>query len=276
MNRGRFALSSHQARLGPYSRTAVSAASLLVAACSLQDLGHLNAGRDAGLGGSLTAGTGGRGGSAGANGGRGGTSLGGSSAGGAGAGGSAGDDGAGGTAGSSGGAAGAAPINYGGTAGFLPVLGDGGPDGNLIEDPGFEAGIGNWVGQGSPALSWTTEGPLAGTRCLRATNRIQAWMGPSYHLKDAISAGATYHLSAYIRVSKPNHPVRFSTKELCEGQTTYNYVWFAEGTATTSWRFFEGDFVAPTCPLTEFRVFAEDDTGGVDIFLDEVRVVPVD
>lgn len=273
--------------LGQRSRALLSAGGLLVAGCSLQDLDYLDNryGRDGGVSGSLnTSGAGGnagRGGTGSSNAGTGGTSQGGSggaSGGGAGgAGGSAGIGGtsSGGTTGGAGagGSAGTAPVNYGGSAGYLGTLGDGGPDGNLIDDPGFEVGIGNWVQQGTPTLTWTTVGPAAGTHCLRASNRSQLWMGPSYPLKDDVVPGATYSITAYMRLSHPNLPIKISTKSLCPGDPSSTFLPAIEGQATTTWAFFEGTFVVPNCALTEFSIFAEEAPTGVEIFLDEVRVV---
>lgn len=270
-------------RLRRLSRAGAGAGGLLVVACSLQELDHLGnqygLGRDGGVGNSLnTSGSGGAGGALGmggsrpSDGGTGGAAAGASGTGGGGAGGSAGEGTSG--SGGAGGSAGTAPINYGGSAGFITYPADGGPDPNLIEDPGFELGVGSWSPQGSPTLTWETEGPLAGARCLRASRRTEIWMGPSYDLKDAIIPGATYHLSVWIRLSQAT-VVKFSTKTTCQGEASTFLPIVDAASASTSWRLFEGDFLAPTCTLTDFRIFAEESPDGVDIFLDEVRVVPV-
>lgn len=280
MKRERNVLNRHASERGKHSRALLSTGALLVAACSLQDLEYLSDGRDGGLSGSLNSsgagGNAGNGGSGSSNGGNGGSGSGGVSGEGAGGSAATGGGGSGGTTGGggAGGSAGTAPVNYGGSAGYLGELGDGGPDGNLVANPGFEEGIDGWTPQGNPVLTWTDVGPAAGTHCLRTSNRDAEWEGPAYSLKSAVVAGATYHLSAYVRVSHPNQAIKFTTKEICQGAAE-NFSDITSGTATTSWRFFEGDFTVPTCTLTNFFVFFEQAGRNVEIFLDEVRVVPV-
>lgn len=288
MTRERDVPKRHRAELGQRSRALLGAGGLFIAGCSLQDLEYLGYGygQDGGLSGSLNtsgaSGNPGRGGSGSSNGGNGGTQGGTGGASGAEAGGSAGigGSGSGGTTGgtSAGGSAGTAPINYGGSAGYLGTdpLADGGPDGNLIPDPGFEDGMVGWTGVGGPSLTWTTVGPAAGAHCLRTSGRSQVWMGPSYSLLGIVVPGETYNVAAYARLSHPNLFIKFTIKRLCEGETTAGYDNVVEDApATTSWDLYEGAFTVPTtCTLTEYRLLAEQAPTGVDIFLDEVRVVP--
>ena len=288
MNPERDVQKRHPGELGQRSLALLSAGGLLVAACSLQDLDYLDYkyGLDGGLGGALNqsgaGGNAGRGGTGNSTAGMGGTApggTGGSSGGGAGGTGSAGigGTGAGGTTGGggAGGSAGTAPVNYGGSAGYLGTLGDGGPDGNIIPDPGFEDGIVGWTGVGAPTLTWTSVGPAAGTHCLRASGRSQLWMGPSYSLLGAVVPNETYNLSAYARLSHPDFVIKFTTKHVCQGSPDIIFTDVVSPvSATTSWSLYEGAFIVPTCTLTEYRIFAEEAPTGVDIFLDEVRIVP--
>ena len=197
-----------------------------------------------------------------------------------GAGGSAGSSGgAAGTSGGSGGSGGSGEGGFGGVAGSSTgtTLPDGGTDPNLIADPGFESGIGNWVPLGNPTLSWHETGPYAGTHCLKTTNRMEAYDGPSYSLAGALTASATYHVSFWIRTANPDlQPLMLSQKITClpVGEaTTYSQIINPFG-ARNYWSFVEGDFVAPACELQEFFMYFEGPIGE-DIYVDEVRVVEV-
>ena len=252
----------------------------LAGACSLQDTSHL---RDESLfapdGGSINAP--GAGGVTAAGSGQGGTAGGsgnagqGSSSGSSGAGSSVGSGGAGGTPGS----AGAVGTGDGGTggvgaaAGAAGTPGDAGADPSLVSDPGFESGVAGWVALGSVTITWEVESPHAGTHCLRASSRGNDWAGPSYSLRDVITPGASYRVSAWMRTADADQVIKVTAKTVCSGDSSGTYTEVVSlSTAQDSWQSYTGQFVAPTCALDEFRLYVEGPPAAEDIFLDDFRV----
>lgn len=263
-----------------------------MAACSLQGFEGLRDFQvpDGGLGGSINvggnggaAGTGGRTGSSGDGGGGGSSGDGGAAGSTGGSGGDAGaagsTGGAGGNpggSGGSGGSGGAATGGVGGSAGYLETgeLPDGGTEPNLIEDPGFESGVANWVNWPSSALIiHHPDSAASGNYCMRSTGRVDYYEGPTYHLGDVFIPGATYDISAWVRTSTTNQEVVMQGKVLCTGASSST---FPQGAAIISqpyWQRMSGQLVAPTCPVVEFRVMFSGPPTGVDIYVDDVRVV---
>jgi hypothetical protein len=243
-------------------------------ACSLQDFGHLNGGIEADAGapfgsaGADAAGAGGDGGAGGATGAEPGASGGAGSSAVAGASGS--------SAGGTGGVGGAG--GTGGVGGAGSVSGprdDAGPDTNLVIDPGFEAGVSNWGTFGSVALGWQEQGPYAGSYCLRASNRGDAWAGPLYLLKGIVNPGETYRVTAWLRTSHTDQLVKITTKALCTGETSSTFAdVISLSAAQNYWQAYSGSFVAPTCTLQDFAVYIEGPPAGEDIYVDEFRVEP--
>ena len=283
---GKVRVSKQQvSRLRAFSSYWVGAVGVLVGACSLQDLDHLRnpirTEPDGGYAGDFPViGGGGDGGAAGDSTAQGGDAGDGASGaeGVAGSGDVAGSGGSGSGSGGSGGLGGSGGTGFGGVAGFIGIpLGDGGPDPNLIVDPGFESGVGNWVPWGNPLIIWDHSGPVAGTGAMLATARADFYYGPSYHLADVITPGATYDVSFYVRMTKPDTQVMMTSKTLCQPAGSSSV--FASVVATqgqTYWRNVTAQFVAPTCAegFQEFRVYFEA-AAGEDIYIDEVRIVEV-
>jgi hypothetical protein len=244
-------------------------------ACSLQDFGRLSDGIEVDAG-AFGAGAGGNpaftGGGGGAGGAPGGAAGAGEAAGAsalAGASGSAGAGGAGGVGGVGG------TGGVGGAGGAPEPLADAGPDTNLVIDPGFETGVSNWGTFGSVLLGWQSQGPYAGSHCLRASSRGDAWAGPLYLLKGMVSPGETYRVTAWLRTPHVDQSVKITTKTLCTGETSST---FADVTSVklvqNYWQSYSGTFVAPTCPLQDFAVYIEGPPAGEDIYVDEFRVEP--
>jgi hypothetical protein len=246
-------------------------------ACSLQDFSHLSggepdagpfaaagAGATAGAGGAFTGGDGGVGGAAG---------MGPGASGAAGAVGNSGSGGAGGTGGV-GGAGGTGGV--GGAGSVSEPSDDAGPDDNLVSDPGFETGVSNWGIFGAVLLSWQSQGPYAGSHCLRASSRSDSWAGPLYPLKAVVSAGQTYSVTAWLRTSHVDQSLKITAKTLCSGDTSSSFAEVVSlSPAQNYWQLYSGTFVAPSCTLEDFGLYIEGPPAGEDIYVDEFRVEPI-
>lgn len=249
----------------------------LAVACSLQDFNHLGGGVevDAGPfgagGGGASSGLGGNAGFTGGDGGAGGAAGAGSAAGA-----SAQAGASGGAAGGTGGVGGAGGTGgVGGAGGAAGAGEDAGPDNNLVVDPGFETGVSNWSVFGTLAISWQAQGPYAGSHCLRASSRTDAWTGPLYSLKDVVSPGETYRVSAWVRTAHVDQQVKISAKTLCSGDASSSFTEVVTPSpAQNYWQWYSGTFVAPTCTVQEFALYVEGPPAGEDLYLDEFRVEP--
>jgi len=247
----------------------------LVVACSLQDFSHLSGGNelDAGpfgsAGGGATTGASGPGFTAGDGGAGGMAGAGPGASGDAGASGEAGASGTGGVGGAGG---------TGGVGGAGSVAGpseDAGPDTNLVVDPGFELGVSNWSAFGTALLSWQSQGPYAGSHCLRASSRNAAWAGPLYSLKGVVSAGETYRVTAWLRTAHVDQSLKITAKTLCSGDSSSSFTEVSSPSpAQNYWQWYSGTFVAPSCALEDFSLYIEGPPGGEDIYVDEFRVEP--
>lgn len=247
-------------------------------ACSLQDFSHLSGGIevDAGPFGAAgaTAGAGSAPGFTGGNGGGGGASGAGSGA--------SGDAGASAAAGGSSGAGGTGGVGGAGGTGGVGGAGsaggpsdDAGPDTNLVVDPGFETGVSNWGWFGSVLLSWQSQGPYAGSHCLRASTRNDSWAGPLYSLKAVVSPGETYRVTAWLRTAHVDQSVKITAKTLCSGDTSSSFAEVSSlSPAQNYWQWYSGTFVAPSCELEDFSLYIEGPPAGEDIYVDEFRVEP--
>lgn len=151
---------------------------------------------------------------------------------------------------------------------------------NLIADPGFELGTTGWTGFGTSQVTSVRDNPHSGEQCLGSVGREETWMGPSYPLTTLIASSQVYSVSAWVRISEGASVVSVSTKTVCPnadaGAPTELYTPLGTASATSQWVEVRGSFAAPTCTPTEFRIYLEGPPASVDLFLDDVSVVPID
>lgn len=190
-----------------------------------------------------------------------------------------------GAAGSDGGSSGSAGQggtgNEGGTAGDGP---DGGgmpvDPGNLLNDPGFEQGLGDWVIFGTPALSRVTTDPHTGGHCLRTTSRDAEWNGPSVLIHPKLDQTRSYRVSVWVRLEEEPEAdaglivINLAMKTRCEGQTDETAVYgpLTSSVASTSWTFLEGIIPPETCTLVERRIYVEGPAPAVSYCIDDVSL----
>lgn len=69
---------------------------------------------------------------------------------------------------------------------------------NIISDPGMESGVLNWSSFG-PSISWSSNNPHTGSRCLFVDGRSGIGEGVHYTLTGSITNGQAYDIAVWVR-----------------------------------------------------------------------------
>lgn len=177
--------------------------------------------------------------------------------------------------------------------------------GNLIQNPGFEVGISPWstFGDGTNVASITVSSAHAhsGTYSGWISNRTRTFEGASQDIRLAAVQGHTYTASAWALVGPPldagaaddsgvadgglddaapppsMEPVDMTAAFTCvvDGAAAVSYARVGGATATNlGWSQIVGTFTVPTCTMTALQVYLEGPEPGVDLFVDDVSVLP--
>lgn len=201
---------------------------------------------------------------------------------------SLGSTGSGGVSGTSAGApadggSGGTTSSTGSVGGSAPLLDAGADSENVVPDPSFESDASGWLAWLRHRLERTEEGPRSGAWCLVASARTEAWMGPSLVLTDRVTPGALYDVSLWVRVGSAASPVSMTLKFLCRERnddvsTSQFSPVAAPAIATNVWSQLTGSLQIPVCEapkvLQDLRLIVEGPPADVDVYVDDVRVVP--
>ena len=157
--------------------------------------------------------------------------------------------------------------------------------GNLIQDSSFEgatleSGWGVWYTSGT-SLSLTTDQAFSGSQSLLASSRV-ANSHPSFTLTGLVSAGTAYTVSAEVmHTGAAEDTLRMSAVIACaegtapEGHNTYPWIQNISGVAPNTWTKLSGVLDIPAgCDVTEARIYFEGASEGVDLYIDDVEVIP--
>ncbi len=149
------------------------------------------------------------------------------------------------------------------------------PSANIVANGGFETNTDGWFGFGSVTATATTERAHGGTRSALISARTANWMGLATSLVGQLTPGASYAVSAWAQVGTGSSPVSLTFQNACDGGAT-NFTFVAGATANAStWTQLQGTLVAPNCTLTTGNFYIEGAPAGVDIYLDDVEIVPL-
>lgn len=191
------------------------------------------------------------------------------------------------------GGAGAGLVSEGGSAGMggSSSAGNGGTGGsdsqptgdNLISDPSFEAEANAWSAWNNHTVERIEQGPRTGGWCLVSRERTEAWMGPALNVLPILTQGATYEISAWVRVSSPTSAASFTMKTLCreasDNITPSRFDPIQGFVVSDVWAEVTAAFVAPSCEapleLQDLKLIIEGPAPGVDIYIDDVRLAPL-
>lgn len=277
--------------LTPKHLAPLAALSLGCGGLTNEDLGPVAVGGSSGAAG-MSSGSGGAGGGAGSHG------LGGNSSGGAGSGGHGGSEaGTAGDGGSASGGAGGAQSGGSSSGGAAGTPGTGGTDSgcdaaqeapspfseadagtsnNLIANASFESGNADWVGWPSASLHEVTEYPHTGDACLGISQRSDYYVGAMLQRDTLVSAGASYEVSAWLRAAVPAVSANLMLKALCVGENTSTFTPLATAQVGCAWTRLAGELEVPSCPLMSLHLLIEGAPAGVDLYVDDVTLVPLD
>jgi hypothetical protein len=146
---------------------------------------------------------------------------------------------------------------------------------NALVNPGFESGISGWrAHDGFGQVGVTTETRHSGRQAVVCTQRSSWWSGPEQSLLHRLRAGRSYVCSGWVRVQNGDEePVKMSIGQRDGAGIRYHEV--STTTASSNrWHFFSGRFdFKPVEPLEALFLYFEGPAGGVDLLVDDVKVV---
>lgn len=151
---------------------------------------------------------------------------------------------------------------------------------NLVNDGGFEgSSLVGWQAWNGASLSLSSQQAYAGNQSLLASNRPDANQFAVYDLSSAVRPGTTYTVSAqaFIDGSAPD-TIRMAAMVQCsdspEGHNSFPWLHNRTNVAPGQWTELSANLVIPDCNLQGVAIFFEGTSAGVDVYLDEVRVIP--
>jgi hypothetical protein len=167
---------------------------------------------------------------------------------------------------------------------------------NLIQNPGFELGISPWStftdGTNMASIAVSSMHAHSGIYSGWVSNRTRIFQGTAQDIRLAAEQGHTYTASAWAMVGIPAdagdgaavdaatptaESVDMTAAFTCmvDGAAVASYSRIGQATATTAgWSQIAGVFTVPTCTMTALQVYVEGPDPGVDLFVDDVSVLP--
>jgi endo-1,4-beta-xylanase len=131
-----------------------------------------------------------------------------------------------------------------------------------------------WFGRGSATVAATTEVAHAGTHALRTTGRTASWNGPSVELAGKLLTGATYTISAQVRLVAGTAPgtlqLTMQRQPAAGGSTAFDFV--TNGAVTdAAWVELRGSYTPPT-ESSQLQLYVETSDAAAAYDVDDVVV----
>lgn len=153
---------------------------------------------------------------------------------------------------------------------------------NIIAQSDFEDGtLQGWIPRGSGVvLTNTTEAAHGGARSLKTTGRSATWHGPSLDLTGKLLKGATYQITAAVRLvsGQPASTLKITMQRSPVGDTTkFDQIASSAtgGVTDSAWVTLQGQYSFAT-DVTGLLLYVESpDNATVQFYLDDVSVVMV-
>lgn len=151
---------------------------------------------------------------------------------------------------------------------------------NLVNDGGFEGNsLVGWQSWNGSALSLSTQQAYAGNQSMRASNRPDSAQFAVYSLTNAVRPGTTYSVSARALLDgvAPD-TVRLAAMVQCvnppAGHNSFPWLDNRTNVSPGQWIELSASLVIPDCEVQNVAIFFEGTSAGVDVYLDDVRVIP--
>jgi endo-1,4-beta-xylanase len=156
-------------------------------------------------------------------------------------------------------------------------------DANLLTDGGFEGGIAGWNNWGNGTLSASTVRARTGAQSLQSTGRAHTGGFAAYGLTGLVQRNTTYAVSAWLlHTGAASTTGRLAAKIECTaatappGHNTFPWLQNDGAVAPETWTQLSGNLVIPDCDLVDVAIYFEGSDVGVDVYIDDARVVPPD
>ncbi|MDX1381116.1 MAG: carbohydrate binding domain-containing protein, partial [Xanthomonadales bacterium] len=148
------------------------------------------------------------------------------------------------------------------------------PAPNLVENPGFEAGLEPWQALGDAVLTRSAELQHGGEYSGRVGDRSATWQGPAQSMQGLLEPDVAYRVSAWVRIGGVTpQPV-----ELAFVQSDDRGEVFRTAARTTAYpeRWVEASDVyrhaEDNGPVTRLDFFVQGPAAGVDLYVDDVEI----
>lgn len=141
----------------------------------------------------------------------------------------------------------------------------------------FEDGtVQGWAPQGGLTLAASSEAAHAGTFSLKATGRTDTWNGPSRDLRATLQKGASYQVSAFVRLlaGQPASTLKATVKRTPSGGSdTYEQVATSttNGVTDAAWVELTGQYSFAT-DVDALVLYIESDNATAEFYLDDVTI----
>lgn len=152
---------------------------------------------------------------------------------------------------------------------------------NLVRNGTFELDTAGWTPwYMNPTLSVTTEQAHSGTKSLKVGNRTGAsGYSARYLLTDVVVPGTTYSVSAWSTIGGTAvGTARLAAVVQCSnppaGHNAYPWIQNNSNVTPGEWVKLSGSLTIPNCDVTEVSIYVEGAAAGVDMYLDDVEVLP--
>ncbi|HKQ75977.1 MAG TPA: endo-1,4-beta-xylanase [Blastocatellia bacterium] len=149
--------------------------------------------------------------------------------------------------------------------------------GTIVQNDFEDGGLQGWIPRGGVTLTNTTEAAAGGTRSLKTTGRTQGFHGPSLNVLSLLSKGATYQITASVRLVAPTAAttVRVTMQQTPAGGSN-QFVTIAQNTGVT-----DAAFVTLTglfsfgADMTGLLLYVESTNATASYYLDNFSITLV-
>ncbi len=153
---------------------------------------------------------------------------------------------------------------------------------NLVVNGGFESGaVTGWQSWNGSTLVASTDQARTGNFSLHASARPNENQFAVYNLTSVVAPGTTYQVGAWARHNgAAATTIRLAAKVECTAATAPSghntFPWLANNSAVAPnmWTQFSANLVIPNCDIVDVAIFFEGTPVGIEVYLDDVEVVP--